>query len=365
MKQHIIHYAASFFLAAAALTACVDDDYLETDKGHDTLVLSANQTEVVLDEQYHADNALELTWSTGTNYGTGNRITYTVELAEAGTGFAAPYAVVEDAVQQYTWTATVEDLNNLLRDQFGATGGQTVNLEARVTARVAGLDADRFNNQNWIQGGAGSPYEFKIGNAYAGAFRVDNYSVRGLRLSLSGYYGKSASNSLKQYKFEGLSGKVLIGSFDFAYNDHDWIARGGVTYGYLSHSAEIAEANRSLKGMGISPGTNIGETAISVGVEAGYDLLALAPNVKERHRLYLFGRYDFYDPMLTMGKTRRGVPLADEEQWGRQRVAVGLNYYPLPQIVIKGEYAHRIFKSQYNNEPALSLGVAYSGLFTR
>lgn len=230
---------------------------------------------------------------------------------------------------------------------------------------VAGLDADRFNNQNWIQGGAGSPYEFKIGNAYAGAFRVDNYSVRGLRLSLSGYYGKSASNSLKQYKFEGLSGKVLIGSFDFAYNDHDWIARGGVTYGYLSHSAEIAEANRSLKGMGISPGTNIGETAISVGVEAGYDLLALAPNVKERHRLYLFGRYDFYDPMLTMGKTRRGVPLADEEQWGRQRVAVGLNYYPLPQIVIKGEYAHRIFKSQYNNEPALSFGVAYSGLFTR
>ena len=143
MKQHIIHYAASFFLAAAALTACVDDDYLETDKGHDTLVLSANQTEVVLDEQYHADNALELTWSTGTNYGTGNRITYTVELAEAGTQFAAPYAVVKDAVQQYTWTATVEDLNNLLRDQFGATGGQTVNLEARVTARVAGLDAGK------------------------------------------------------------------------------------------------------------------------------------------------------------------------------------------------------------------------------
>lgn len=59
------------------------------------------------------------------------------------------------------------------------------------------------------------------------------------------------------------------------------------------------------------------------------------------------------------------MQLADEKQWGRQRVAVGLNYYPLPQIVIKGEYAYRIFKSQYNNEPSVSLGVAYSGLFTR
>lgn len=230
---------------------------------------------------------------------------------------------------------------------------------------VAGLDADRFNNQNWIQGGAGSPYEFKIANACAGAFRVDNYSVPGLRMSLSGYYGKSASNSLKQYKFESLAGRVLIGSFDFAYDARQWVARGGVTYGYLSNSAEIAEANRSLKGMGISPGTNIGETAISVGVEAGYNLLALAPSVNPRHRLYLFGRYDYYDPMLTMGRTAKGVQLADEKQWGRQRVAVGLNYYPLPQIVIKGEYAYRIFKSQYNNEPSVSLGVAYSGLFTR
>lgn len=58
--------------------------------------------------------------------------------------------------------------------------------------------------------------------------------------------------------------------------------------------------------MGISPGTNIGETAISVGVEAGYNLLALAPSVNPRHRLYLFGRYDYYDPMLTMGRTAMG-----------------------------------------------------------
>lgn len=83
MKLHILHYAWSLFLVAAALTACVDDDYMETDKGHNELALSANHTEIVLDEQQYADNALELSWTTGTNYGTGNRIAYTVELAQA------------------------------------------------------------------------------------------------------------------------------------------------------------------------------------------------------------------------------------------------------------------------------------------
>ena len=63
---------------------------------------------------------------------------------------------------------------------------------------LAGLDSDRFGSKEWVKGGAGSPYEFKIANAMAGAFRVDNYSVKGLRLSLSGYAGNSFSNTLKK-----------------------------------------------------------------------------------------------------------------------------------------------------------------------
>ena len=61
---------------------------------------------------------------------------------------------------------------------------------------LPGLDSDRFGDNGWVSGGAGSPYEFKIANAYAGAFRIDNYSVPGLRLSLSGYAGNSFSNTL-------------------------------------------------------------------------------------------------------------------------------------------------------------------------
>lgn len=61
---------------------------------------------------------------------------------------------------------------------------------------LPGLDSDRFGRKGWIHDGAGSPYEFKIANSYAGAFRVDNYSVPGLRLSVSGYIGNTFSNTL-------------------------------------------------------------------------------------------------------------------------------------------------------------------------
>ncbi|WP_294479404.1 hypothetical protein [uncultured Bacteroides sp.] len=231
---------------------------------------------------------------------------------------------------------------------------------------LAGLDADRFNNQNWIQGGTGSPYEFKIANSYAGAARIDNYSIPGLRIGVSGYLGKSASNSLKANKFTGLKGMVSIGAVDFGYNAHNWIVRGSFVYGHLENAGKIAESNRSLKGMGISPGTNIGSDAISIGAEAGYDLFSQITKLKEKEqRLYIFGRYDFYNPMYKMGKNTKGQQLLDEGQWGRQRIAGGLNYYPMKEIVVKAEYSCRLFKSQYNNEPSISLGVAYSGFFTK
>lgn len=231
---------------------------------------------------------------------------------------------------------------------------------------VAGLDADRFNNQNWVQGGAGSPYEFKIGNSVAGAARVDWYGVRGLRIGVSGYYGNSASNSLKRDKFKDLKGSVGIGAVDFEYAGYGLVARGSFLYGHLSNSGEIAEANRSLKGMGISPGTNIGSDAMSAGVEAGYDFFSLSDKLRSKEqKFYVFFRYDFYDPMWKMGKTKRGQQLLDEEQWGRQRFAAGINYFPMDDIVIKAEYSYRKFKSQFNDEPSFSLGVAYAGLFTK
>ena len=227
---------------------------------------------------------------------------------------------------------------------------------------LPGLDSDRFGRQNWIAGGAGSPYEFNIANSYAGAFRVDNFSVKGLRLSLSGYIGNSFKNTLsvtENAKYKDVKGTVMIGAFDFCYETKNFVVRGNFDYGHLSDSELITKYNMSMRNDSPSPKQAVGSDAIAVGVEAGYDIFSLANSKKMNgKKLHLFGRYEYYDSMF---KTEGSI--MDAEWCGRQRVAVGVNYRPLKSIVLKGEYSIGLLGKAYNNEPAISFGIAYFSLF--
>lgn len=44
-------------------------------------------------------------------------------------------------------------------------------------------------------------------------------------------------------------------------------------------------------------------------------------------------------------------------------MAVGLNYHPVKQVVVKVEYSHQFQKSLYNDEPSVNIGIAYEGWF--
>ena len=224
---------------------------------------------------------------------------------------------------------------------------------------IPGLEADKFGAKNWMHDGSASPYEFKPGTSVAGAIRIDNYSVPGLRMSVSGYYGNSACNSLKPEKYSTIKGTVMIGSFDFVYNAHNTIVRGVFDYGHLTDSKEITAANKTLGNNSVSPQTSVASNAIAVGLEAGYNVLSLMPQLAgNRQKMFVFGRYDYYDSMY---RTVKGV--VDNPCWGRQKVTAGVNYSPIAPITIKAEWSKRLFKSQYNNEPQISLGVTYMGLF--
>jgi hypothetical protein len=223
---------------------------------------------------------------------------------------------------------------------------------------ISGLDAERFSDRNWIKDGAVSPYEFKIANTYAGAFRVENSSVKGLRLGLSGYYGHSAKNSLKADRYD-VQGAVSIGSFDAHYNDHHVIARGTILYGHLDDSKRISAINKNLSKNSPSPRTNVASDALCYYVEVGYDLFSFFAKLKE-HKLYLFGHVGYYNSMFD---TETGI-LANA-RFERYIAMGGINYYPIPQVAIKAEFSSRLFNSPYNNENTISIGVVYAGLFTR
>lgn len=231
--------------------------------------------------------------------------------------------------------------------------------EAQV---LAGLNADNFTNTGWINKGNSSPLEFEVANKYAVALRIDNYSVKGLRVGLSGYYGESIGNSYPN-NANGVDatykGKVAIGAVDFTYNRHNWIVRGQADYGYLGDAEQLKYIyNRLNNKSPFKHSAFVSQNAYAIGIEAGYDIFSQVRKMRdERQKLYLFGRYEQYNPYASETKNTA------YDYTEVKRMAVGLNYHPVKQVVVKAEYSHRFLKSLYNDEPSVNIGIAYEGWF--
>ena len=229
---------------------------------------------------------------------------------------------------------------------------------------LSGLDSERFGSQSFVHYGATSPYEFKIANNYAASLRIDNYTIKGLRLSLSGYYGSTFKNTLRSIgtTYNKVKGNLAIGSFDFMLDRWNWIVRGNADYAYLSDHAAITTFNKNFpthSGQDGSPSKHqpVAKNAYSVGIEAGYNIFSQVQKLKDTQKLYLFGRFEKYNSYAA-GRQKSAYGWCDNT-----RVALGVNYYPVKEVVVKGEWSERFLKSGYNNEPSVSIGVAYCGWF--
>lgn len=231
--------------------------------------------------------------------------------------------------------------------------------EAQV---VAGLDAYMYSTENFIKYGAGSPYEFKAANQLGYAARIDNYSVRNLRVALSGFYGRAFNNTYpyevipESSRYYGVVGRTAVGAFDFEYRGSRLIARGNADYGYVGDAAVISnmKRNRSANNAPYKKSA-VGKGAFAAGCEAGYDILPWFN--RSNSQLFVFGRYEYYNSY---------IPDQGQEAAGwtpRHRIALGINWFPLPQIALKAEYSHRFLAQGYNPEPSLNLGICYMAFF--
>lgn len=231
---------------------------------------------------------------------------------------------------------------------------------------TSGLDAERFGHDCFVHYGATSPYEYKLANVYAGAARIDNYSVKGLRLSLSGYYGYTFRNTERKAgaSYDDCHGALAIGSFGFELNRWNLIVRGNATYANLSDAERItafcnAYPKHTQQDGSPSKHSPIGSSAYSFGGEAGYDVFSLFDALRQKQKLYVFGRYEDYNTYATGNK--KVAYTCDHVK----RMSFGINYKPIPQIIVKAEWAKRYLDSAYNDEPSISLGVMFVGWFNR
>ena len=247
---------------------------------------------------------------------------------------------------------------------------------------LSALNSESFTGENFVHQGATSPYEFKVANTYAVAARVDNCSFKGLRMGMSGYYGHTFRNSIKDpgASYDDIKGALFIITRDFQLNRWNWIVRGSAVYAHLSDADRISAYNKANathhKYQDGNPfhNTNIGSAALAYSIEAGYNVFSQIDKLRERQMCYVFGRFDHYDAMAS------GTYRSQYRHCAPYITTVGFNYHPIRQIVIKGEYAYRAFKKPnnnglssdsplyiqpFNNEPSISLSIAYQGWFLK
>ncbi len=247
---------------------------------------------------------------------------------------------------------------------------------------LSALNSESFPAENFVHYGATSPYEYKVANTYAVAGRIDNYSVKGLRLGLSAYYGHTFRNSIKSpgASYDDVSGALSIVAFDFTLNRWNWVVRGNIDYAHLSDADAISAYNQANwthhKYQDGSPFkySNIASNALAMGLEAGYDVFSQVNSLKGKEKMYVFGRLEHYNSMAA------GTYKSLYNYCRKYRYALGINYYPIKEVVIKADYSYRFFKKPnnkglhadsplyaqpYNNEPSINLSVAYCGWFLK
>ena len=162
------------------------------------------------------------------------------------------------------------------------------------------------------------------------ALRLDCKRVDGLRVGVSGYYGKTYL-----YQFDNDSLRYdMLGNLLVVGADYDCERGRVLSHGYATYSHS--------KG-------GFGHDGVCAGAELGYDVLA--GNARGQ-RLVPFARYDYYNTTIAEDLAVNKVCT--------HRLSFGVSYSPISQVFVKAEYAH-CHRHVTGGENMLMVGVAVSG----
>lgn len=125
-------------LAAGCLawSSCTEDE-MESDKGNEALKLSVSTSQLALDQRLDDKEALQLTWTAGSNQGTNAAISYQLEIDVQGNGFADGIKKEIGRTDSRIVSFTHKELNDLLLSTWNLPVEEEAAFEARVTATVS------------------------------------------------------------------------------------------------------------------------------------------------------------------------------------------------------------------------------------
>ncbi len=216
---------------------------------------------------------------------------------------------------------------------------------------INGLDATGFNSANWIRRGYQKRFEMVNAENMAVAGRLDYKFAENSEIGVSAYFGNSADNRPKpDIKIDAFVG---VYDFHFVWDAAPWRARAYAMYGTLSNSEAVSELNRNLSNNLNVKRTPVGAAALGYYGELAYDFFSFIKWKKNPNKLYLFGRYEFYDSMF---KTEGDI--FDNPRWERTVYTSGINYFPHPHITLKAQYSVRKLGTD-ENENTFSAGLGF------
>lgn len=220
---------------------------------------------------------------------------------------------------------------------------------------INGLSSVGFTSANWIKRGHQERFEMINANNLALSGRFDYNMKNNGYVGISAYHGDSNGNRPKP-DLDHVKGNVSIIDAHLNLEYEDLKIRAMVLYGNLQNSDKITAANKKLSNNLNVKRTPVAKNALGYYAEVAYNLLALFENTNKRQKLYVFGRYDYYDSMY---KTVEGV--FDNPRWERSVITFGTNFHITPDITFKGHYAVNTLGLQIpeNKERTFLLGIGF------
>ena len=232
---------------------------------------------------------------------------------------------VDNAIVPTTWREIGVGVTGRLPEQsinyqaylfngFKSTQDSTLNTDGSISAKgfLKGSNGLRGGRQKGIKSTIDSPTL---------STKVEYYGLPGLRMGLSGYFGKTQAAD----DVEGIDGAnigIAMVGFDFRYARKRLAARGQLIYAGLSSTDDYNNLT----------GQDLGSNLLGYYGELSYNLLPTS----KKQRLFAFTRYENYDTHAsTAGSLQRN------DAYNRTDITSGLSYHIAPGVVLKGDYQFR------------------------
>lgn len=216
---------------------------------------------------------------------------------------------------------------------------------------VTGLDNSGFSSLNFIRKGYQKRFEMINADNLAYILRLDLVFKEKSYFGFNYYAGNGTGNRPK--KDYTLASWLHLADLHFNYKSDHWRLSAYALLAHLQNSEALSAANRNLSNNLDVKRTPVAKMAAGAYIEGGYNLLHLAKK-DMKHKLFLFGRAEWYDSMF-----RTAGQVTDNPRYSRQVYTLGFNYFPIKEIVIKTHYAYRLLGTK-ETEKTFSLGFGFS-----